>query len=161
MLKATAGSGFRPIPNASGLPRLITNVGHSFPCMTLFCASGDRQNGTVRSGTIPRLSSILWAVSWLVLAGWLCWLFSWMRQFDTSFDAHNKIHWFRRVAVLWFSEYSLIPSVVVAALILFRDTIRLNNAALTYSLLAVCAFPCGAGLYTVFEHFKVMHHFVL
>jgi len=129
--------------------------------MKLFYASADRQNGVVCSRTIPRVVSILWAVGWLLLAGWLCWQFSLMRQFDISFEAHNRIHWFRRVAMPWFYEYSVFPSIVVAALILIRDAVSRSPTVLTYSLSAVCAFLSGVGLYTVREHFTVMHQFVL
>ena len=129
--------------------------------MKLFYASADRQNGVVRSRSIPRVASILWAVSWLLLACWLCLQFSLMRQLDPSFAAHNHIHWFRRVAMPWFYEYSVFPSVVFAALILIRDAISRSPAVLTYSLLAVCTSLSVVGLYTVRENFAVMHQFVL
>ena len=105
--------------------------------------------------------SIVSAVVWLLLAVWLYLRFSMMSVFDASFEAHNHIHWFRRIAAPWFYQYSVVPSLVIAVLIIIRDFAGRGGKVLSLLLLAICAFMALVGLYAALEDTAVMHQFVL
>jgi len=105
--------------------------------------------------------SIASAVIWVLLALWLYFHFSMMSVFDASFEAHNHIHWFRRIAAPWFHEYSVLPSLVIALLIIIRDFAGRGRKLLSLLLLATCAFLAFIGLYAAWEDTAVMHQFVL
>ena len=111
---------------------------------------------------IPRVSSILWGLGWLLLAWWLYSTLSVIRDFDgSSFEVHNQSHWFRRVAIPCFYSYSMWPSLAIILLILFRGSAGRGRVALTVVLAAVCVFLFAVGVYTVWEQTAVIHQFVL
>src|SRR6188768_364156 len=77
-----------------------------------------------------------WSVL-LLLAAWL--IFYQLRtihEFESGgqFEAHNRIHWFRPIAVFWFERYSILPSVILALLVFARHAVSRGRTVVTVVL---------------------------
>jgi len=107
--------------------------------------------------------SIGWSAL-LLLAAWLLSIeLGLIRDFESGgqFEAHNRIHWFRPIAFFWFDRYSVLPSLVLAALICARHAVARGCGFLTFVLALLTVLLLALGAYTVREHTMVMHQFVL
>jgi hypothetical protein len=144
--------------NAPGPLRLITRDSRVLAFMNTLQPSVERK---VRTWVGTHRLPIASAVIWLLLAIWLYWRFCMMRVFDISFEAHNHLHWFRRVAAPWFYHYSVLPSLMVGVLIIVQDFAGRWQGMLSLLLLLACTFLAAVGLYSAWEDTAVLHQFVL
>jgi hypothetical protein len=75
-----------------------------------------------------------------------------------DFAVRNRIHWFRPIAFIWFHDFSVLPSAVLAALIACRHGFP-RTRIITWVLASLSLFTLGVGAYTVWHRLACIECF--